>query len=136
MKAISLVFVVSLSMALGACTHMQQYASNGSSAGGEHKLGAGTTPGVAIGGSIASSMDEIDRTKLARALDKSPGTSTSWVNSGNGTSYTVTPIRKLAVNGNSLCRQYQLTAVRGGNRQAMTGTACVASDGAWSEVNG
>lgn len=137
MKAVTKVVILSLSVALSACTtgKMHQYAGNTGQAG-ESTLGAGTTPGVAIGGSIGQSMDEIDRVKLTRALDKAPGTPTTWANASNGTSYTVTPIRKLSVNGNSLCRQYQVSAVRGGSTQNVTGTACVASDGAWSEVRG
>lgn len=134
MKALQKVVLFGFCVALTACSMgPNQYASNESSGQGQ-PLGAGTTPGVAIGGSIASSMDEIDKTKLTRALDKSPGTSTQWVNESTGTHYSVTPIKKTSVNGNSLCRQYQLSATRNGNTQSMNGTACVASDGAWSEV--
>lgn len=89
---------------------------------------------VAIGGAIASSMDEIDRGKLTHALDNAPGKATHWVSSASGTDYTVEPIKKATIAGNGLCRVYQLTAVKNGNKQEMTGTACVGPDGAWHEV--
>lgn len=130
------VLAVGTAVFITGCASMKPYSSNTQAMGQEGTLGAGTVAGVPIGGSIAGSMDENDRVKLTRALDKAPGKATDWTNANSGTHYTVTPIRKLTVNGNGLCRQYQVVAERSGQSQQMTGTACVASDGAWSEVRG
>lgn len=96
--------------------------------------GQGVTPGALMGGSIGQSMDEIDRTKMSHALDKSPGKSTDWVNANTGTHYSITPLQKVSVQGNPYCRTYQAQAERGDNKQSFTGTACVATDGSWSEA--
>lgn len=133
MKVVSRVVLLCLSVILTACT-MGPMGGASDAASGQSVLGAGTVPGNPIGGSVAQSMDSFDRVKLNRALDKAPGTATNWVNENTGSSYSVTPIQKLTVNGNPLCRRYQVISVRAGNRQQTTGTACVASDGAWSEV--
>ena len=141
MKALTKMAVLALCSALTACSmgSMGHFGGDSSASAvktDETPLGAGTAPGVAIGGSIGQSMDAFDRVKLSRALDKSPGKPTSWVNQGTGVDYTVTPLRKVTVNGNPFCRQYQTVATKGESKQQMTGTACVAADGAWSEVNG
>jgi surface antigen len=128
--------VLSVSVLMSACT-MQQREMGGPTTPEifeQNELGAGVTPGVPIGGSLAANMDENDRNQLSRALDKAPGRETTWVNSRQGVTYTVTSIRKTVVHGNRLCRQYEVRATRHDETQSMQGTACVASDGAWSEV--
>ena len=92
--------------------------------------------GGEIGGSIASSMDVIDKGKLNHALDTAPGKVTHWVSENNGTDYTVEPIKKVTVDGNSFCREYHITAVKDNNKRDMNGTACVGPDGAWHAVSG
>jgi len=101
---------------------------------GEAPIGINTVPGMAMGGSIAHSMDSFDRVKFNRALDKAPGTATTWVNENTRIRYIVTPIKKVTVRDNPFCREYQLVGVRDNRQQATSGTACVAADGAWSEV--
>lgn len=96
---------------------------------------AGTKAIGDIGGSIAASMGESDRIKLSRALDKGTGKETTWTNPGNGTTYTMLPVKKVVINGNSLCRSYVVTANRGGNNQQYNGTACITADGGWHEVS-
>lgn len=95
--------------------------------------GAGTqlAMGPAIGGSLSSSMDSMDRMKLARALDSVPGKSTHWQNPNSGTSYIVTPIKKVTINDNPYCRTYTVTSIRQGQERQHTGTACVSADGTW-----
>lgn len=88
-----------------------------------------------VSGDIGGRMDAIDRSKLSHALDRPLGKSTSWTNVNTGINYTVVPVRKVTVNGNSFCRQYQVTASRDGKERNTDGTACVASDGQWQSVS-
>jgi surface antigen len=92
------------------------------------------TPAIAMGGSMRAAMDNVDKSKLSHAMDKSPGKSTHWVNSANGTKYTVTPVRAVSVNGNHYCRQYSLSAERSGKTRTTTGVACVGDDTNWKDV--
>jgi len=99
----------------------------------------GTAPteevkGVSAGGSIRKSMDNEDVTKMSRAMDKSPGKSTHWVNGISGTTYTVTPIRPVAVKGSQYCRAYKLTATNGSRTRETSGVACVGADTNWKDV--
>lgn len=89
-----------------------------------------------IGGTISYAMDESDRTKLSRALDNPIGKSTTWTNPNSRVSFTVVPIKKVSVNGNPFCREYHATAVKNGNSNESTGTACVSADGNWKPVSG
>lgn len=140
MRVLSKVMVLGVSIILTACSNNMMHGKmtaeeqTPNNKPTEQVIGANTKPGVPIGGSIAQSMDSFDRVKLSRALDKAPGKSSTWTNQISGIEYTVTPIKKVAVKGNDFCREYQTVAVRGGSSQQMTGTACVAADGSWSEV--
>jgi len=134
MNAFLKVVVICFCATLAACTGYTNPFTGNAPTGQEGTLGAGTRPGVAIGGSVSHSMDAFDRTKLNHALDKAPGTTTEWTNENTGTHYAVTPIKKTTVNGNSLCREYRVISTKGSNSQESSGTACVAADGAWSEV--
>jgi len=138
MKVVNKIVVFAAVAALTACSSnpFKQYSSSQSSDQQAQVVGANATPGAAIGGSVAGGMDSFDRVKLSHALDKSPGKSSNWVNAITGTSYTVTPVKKVTINGNPFCREYQAVAEKGGNTQQSTGTACVATDGTWSEVRG
>lgn len=89
-----------------------------------------------VGGSIQKSMDVNDKTKMFRALDKPVGKATQWTNQYTQVSYTVVPVRKLAVKGNPFCRQYRVTSVKNAITQEINGTACVsATDSSWQVVN-
>jgi surface antigen len=88
-----------------------------------------------IGGSIEKSMDQDDKTKLSRALDKAPGKTTTWENGLTGITYTVTPTKKIVIRDKPFCREYHTTATKGGNMKEITGTACVASDGNWHTIS-
>lgn len=87
--------------------------------------------GEAIG---LKSMDELDKSKMSHALDSPPGKSTHWQNGATGIDYTVTPIKKIVVNGNPFCRQYQVLIQKGEYKRDMTGNACVTTDGTWHTV--
>lgn len=130
--------VVFFFLALSACS--SYLPSNSQNATTEQKplslaeATAGTQTIGDIGGPIAAGMSEDDKTKLSRALDKGTGKETTWTNLGSGINYSMLPIRKVVINGNSLCRNYVVTANRNGNNQQYNGTACITADGGWHEV--
>jgi surface antigen len=133
------IMVFCLYASLTACSMLPKYNNNTSSGvgvsdGREAPIGAGVAVGVQTGGTIGTSMDALDKVKLSHALDKAPGKSTTWTNDNNGVTYTATPTKKISLNGNPFCRQYEVVAVKGENHRTVNGTACVAADGAWSEV--
>lgn len=102
-----------------------------------HEVSLGKTPagGELIGGSIEKMMDSDDKVRMSRALDKSPGKTTTWQNPNTGISYAVTPVKKVTVRDNPFCREYRTTATKAEQNKEMTGTACVASDGNWHTVS-
>jgi surface antigen len=116
----------------------QQSASNSTAGSTEEKAielsGEPVADSGPLAGNIEGSMDENDRNKLSRALDGGIGKETHWTSGATGIAYTVVPTRKISVGGNNLCRNYSITASRGGSRQNMSGSACVGSDGAWHPV--
>lgn len=87
-----------------------------------------------VQGDVGNRMDSIDKSKLSHALDKPLGRTTTWTNANTGVNYTVVPVKKVSVNGNSFCRQYQVIATRGEQRRELSGTACVGADGQWQSV--
>lgn len=88
------------------------------------------------GTSIAPpSMNANDQSRMSHGLDAALGKSDSWSNASTGYSYTVTPIKKVLINGNPFCREYGLVIVNNGNREAIRGTACVMTDGNWHRVS-
>ncbi|RDI43352.1 RT0821/Lpp0805 family surface protein [Aquicella lusitana] len=90
----------------------------------------------AVGGSLETAMDVLDKTKMTRALDKPLGKSTEWENVSTGIRYTVVPTQKLTLNGNPFCRKYTITAAKGEKKRELQGTACVGDDGNWKAVSG
>lgn len=88
----------------------------------------------AIGGNVAMSMDGTDKSKMSHALDNALGKSTTWTNSISDITYTVTPTEKVTINNNSFCRRYTIKAMKNGNEQNSTRTACVGADANWQEV--
>lgn len=81
-------------------------------------------------------MDSNDKNKMSHALDNPLGKATTWVNPASGVTYTVTPTRKVTVNGNSFCRSYTTSAARGTQTRVTSGTACVDQTGVWQETTG
>jgi len=91
---------------------------------------------MSVASDIEKSMDENDKFKMSHALDKSLGKPTHWMNDHTKISYTVTPVKKLSMNGNKICRKYTIMSVRGTNKNETIGTACVsAEDSNWQIVN-
>ncbi len=93
----------------------------------------GTIIGVLVGASIGRSMDEVDQNCVGRVLEHAPDRQRiQWA--GAGQEYGVTPLRTFQDNG-LYCREYQTTAVVGGQIQQAYGTACRQPDGAWKIMN-
>jgi hypothetical protein len=89
-----------------------------------------------IAGNLERAMDETDKVKLSRALDKALGKVTQWTNMASGIKYSVVPIAKFTYLNNPYCRKYQITATRNNSERTVTGTACVsATDANWQVVN-
>jgi surface antigen len=86
------------------------------------------------GSKLVLNMDSNDKMKFSRALDKPLGKTTQWENPINHSHFIVTPTKKLSINNNSFCRQYNLTIAKGNLSKQNTGTACVGEDGAWQSV--
>lgn len=97
-------------------------------------IAAGAVIGGAIGSEIGDSMDRQDRMEMTRALEKNrDGRASHWVNPNNGYDYEVTPT-KTYYRGSRACREYTTTAIIGGKKQRIYGTACRTSDGDWKIV--
>lgn len=91
---------------------------------------------TAVGGQIETAMDENDKEKMYRALDKPLGKPTDWVNEKTRISYIVVPTAKLAIKENPFCRKYTVTSISNGNRNEVSGVACVSkTDSSWQEMN-
>jgi|GEM_PF-2682580 surface antigen len=140
--------LVILAAGLSACS--QQYfpgfGGQGSTANAEKKGLVGTsvdsqgnerntnitmTGGAEVG---IRSMDAEDKIKMSRALDAATGKATHWENAATGIGYTVTPIRKVVVQGNPFCREYSVQASKGSYTRSIGGTACVTTDGTWHTI--
>lgn len=140
--------VVSLSASLCACSSngsSQENEDHGRMASAYNKSLAGNggrepfgptyaASGRPIGGSFTSSMDSVDRTKMSRALDKPVGNSTSWTNANTGITYTISPTKKVVINNNPYCREYNASAKSGNRERSYSGSACVGSDSNWQAV--
>lgn len=111
----------------------QQVAQRSNNGGLDQPTSAGTRQGALVG---ENSMDEGDKSKMWKALDKPVGKSSSWVNPSTGISYTVVPEAKISVSGNPFCRRYSVTAEKNSNQRQFSGTACVGADSNWQPTSG
>lgn len=100
----------------------------------DQQLATTDAKGGPLGGRLAAGMDQIDLAKVARALDKAPGTETKWTNVVSGVTYSIKPIQKITVSGYQFCRSYAFTREKGGDVQQMNSRACIGNDGAWQDV--
>src|SRR5579885_991768 len=138
--------VVIAAVSLTACSNMPGMSSipgfgSATNAQGAEKQGlpdasvdqAGKETNVNItmtgGGEIGlKSMDEQDKSKMSHALDSGTGKSTHWANGATGINYTVTPVKKVVIQGNPFCRQYNVVVEKGNYKKEINGTACVTTD--------
>ena len=92
---------------------------------------AGTMAGVAIGGSIGRTMDEVDRMKTAQTLEAvRTGVPSTWRNPDTGNQYSVTPTRTNMTSAGP-CRDYTINALIEGRQETVHGTACRQPNGSW-----
>ena len=93
--------------------------------------GIGIMAGAVIGGNVGKSMDRSDRIYYSRVLENTPtGQASSWRNPDTGNTYIVQPTRTYTQHG-SPCREYNTTAIIGGQKENVYGTACRQADGSW-----
>ena len=96
----------------------------------------GAVLGVLIGGSMGRAMDEIDQACVGQALEYAPdGRRISWNAPDAETGYAVVPVKSYQNAAGTYCREYQTTAMVGGQPQQMYGTACRQPDGQWKLMN-
>lgn len=92
---------------------------------------AGTLVGAAIGGAVGQRMDEVDRMKMAQALEtRRDGRTSAWRNPNTGDRYAVTPVETYQTSRGP-CREYTLDARIGGRTEQVHGVACRQPDGSW-----
>jgi len=95
----------------------------------------GAMAGMAIGGSVGRSMDDVDRMKLAAAMETTrTGVVSQWQNPDTGYQYSVVPTETTETTEGP-CREFTLNAQIGGNSEQIYGTACREADGSWRIVN-
>lgn len=152
MKRLILLIVVTIStLCLVACQNMNNQdvgmAAGGVAGGligstvgaGNGRLvaiAAGTLAGAMLGGSVGRNMDENDKARMNAALENNnAGQPAYWNNTKTGTSYKVTPVKNVSINGNKYCREYRTTAIINGKQQQMYGKACRQPDGSWKAVS-
>jgi surface antigen len=91
----------------------------------------GAVIGVIVGGAIGRSMDRVDQACIGQALEQAPaGQSVAWTNPDGG-QYQVTPVRTYEAGDGRYCREYQTSAIIGGRKEKVYGTACRQPDGSW-----
>ena len=96
----------------------------------------GTIIGAMIGGHIGRSMDDVDQNCIGQVLEHAPPSQTIvWQNPQNNGQYQVTPQPPYQDPDGRYCREYQTTAVIGGESQQVYGRACRQPDGSWQVVN-
>lgn len=95
----------------------------------------GAMAGMAIGGSVGRSMDDVDRMKLAAAMETTrTGVVSEWRNPDTGYQYSVQPTKTVETTEGP-CREFTMDAQIGGQTEQIYGMACRNSDGSWRIVN-
>ncbi len=102
-------------------------------------VAAGTFLGLFLGRDIGASLDAADYACAEAAANRAGtapiGTPIVWNNPDSGHTGTITPLREGTVSGTGqYCREYQTTAVVGGETQQAYGMACRQPDGSWKIV--
>lgn len=91
----------------------------------------GTLIGSDIGRNIGRTMDEVDRMRMAQALEtQRTGASSRWRNPDSAAAYSVTPTRTFETGGGP-CREFVMRATIGGIQDNVVGTACRTNNGDW-----
>jgi len=91
----------------------------------------GAVIGGVIGAEIGRDLDGADRACLGHALELAQDRGqVTWVNSGTGVRYVLSPIRGYKQDGR-ICREFSLKMSAGRRDEAGRGVACQAGDGTW-----
>jgi surface antigen len=94
----------------------------------------GAVIGGVIGAEIGRDLDGADRACLGHALELAQDRERiTWVNSGTGVSYVLSPTRGFKRDGRT-CREFSLKMSAGRKDEAGRGVACQAGDGTWQLV--
>lgn len=91
----------------------------------------GTLIGSDIGRNVGRTMDEVDRMRMAQALEtQRTGSATRWRNPDSAAAYSVTPTRTYETRRGP-CREFVMRATIDGVQDNVTGTACRSNNGVW-----
>ena len=91
----------------------------------------GAIVGILIGGAIGRSMDQTDQNCAGQALEYARDNQRVAWKGPRGDAYEMRPARSWRTAQGLFCREYQTSAMIGGKRQQLFGTACREPDGAW-----
>jgi len=95
----------------------------------------GILGGALAGGYVGRSMDQTDQNCVNQTLEHAPNNQpVTWQNPGSGSSYWVTPARRINGPNGEPCRNYITEAVVDGQPQRVENTACRQPDGSWAAV--
>lgn len=155
MRALKILSIAALSLALAACEQGPTKENIGTVLGGigGAVIGAqfgggsgrivgtaiGTLAGAFLGREIGRSLDAADKAQVQRATQAAEtapvGQQIVWSNPESGNSGSVTPTREGQDAGGNTCREYKSTVNVGGKAEEAYGTACRQPDGTWKIVN-
>lgn len=155
MKVSRIAVVVTLTLALGACTEGGEKENIGTILGGVGgavagaqfgggtgriaATAAGTLLGAFLGREVGKSLDRADMAAAQQAQSRAHtapiGDKITWNNPDTGHSGTVTPVRQGTDSSGNYCREYQSTVTISGKTEQAYGTACRQPDGTWKVVN-
>ena len=111
----------------------------GGGAGRVAATAAGALVGAYIGGNIGKTMDRVDQMQMQQALEGAPvGRTVVWTNPDTGYTYQVVSTKTYYRHYHQYqqpCREYTTTAIIGGKRQQVYGTACRQADGSWRVIH-
>lgn len=92
---------------------------------------AGTLIGGYAGSNVGKSMDDVNRMKMAQALESTRTHHTrSWVDPDTQREYSVTPVSTFRRSGR-VCRNYTTSILIDGRLQTAEGVACRDAKGQW-----
>ena len=120
---------------LGAIAGGAAGAQFGDGTGQQMAIALGALFGSQIGAEIGRTMDEVDRQRMAEAVQYSMESQpdqavTEWQNPNNDHHGTVTPVVTRDT-PTEQCREFQTEVIIGGQVQQGYGTACRQPDGSW-----
>jgi len=95
----------------------------------------GLAIGATIGSKIGKSMDDKDKARRSKALEKNrTNQPTAWTNPDTRNQYRITPKKTYRSANNLPCREFETEAFVRGRRHVYTSKACRDSNGNWQEV--